>query len=203
MSAYKLAQQFEDRTVLPVRLNDVRKAVLAMGEVDRLVFKPVEINKDVLRGIHHKYWFSPAVYAPRELRVDILYAETLDHPWSRLVATKELIHTLDNGTHSTAKPEEVDDLIVRMARRPELREPMSWGETSDRYAFWQALGVLFPAAARDLILPKYSEGLISDEMIARRAGIPEQFVGFLMSEDWAEVYTHIMKMCEREQVKAA
>lgn len=174
-----------------------------MGQVDRLVYKPVDINENVLRGVHHKYWFTPAPYAEKELRVDILFAQTLDRSWRRLVATKELIHTLDNGAHSTAKAEEVDDLIERMSRRPELREPMTWSETSDRYAFWQALGILFPAAARELLLAKYNEGLISDEMIARRAGIPEQFVGFLMSEDWAEVYTHIMKMCEREKSKAA
>lgn len=197
MSAYKLSQRFEDRTVLPVRLNDVRAAVLEIGVVERITFKPVEIKKDILRGVHHKYWFTPAPYAEKELRVDVLFAESLEFPWKRLVACKELLHALDNGTHSVAQPDEVDDLIRRMARRLDLREPMNHGETSDRYGLWQALGILFPFAAREALLAKYEEGLISDEMIARRAGIPEDYISFLMSSDWAGIYTGIMRMCER------
>lgn len=196
MSAYRLVQQFEDRTDFPVLLNEVRDAVIRLGMTDRLTFKAVEIEENILRGVCHRYDFRPSVYGEMEERVDILYASSLDQPWQRLVVVKELIHTLDADGHRITTAEEVDDLIRRMARRPELREPMNWGEASDRVALYQALGILFPFAARALIKEKYDAGRISDEMIAHRAVIPDQFVSFLMSSDWDALYPGFMKFCE-------
>jgi hypothetical protein len=199
MSAHRLAQHFEDRTILPVRLDEVRDAVLAYGLCDRLTFKPVVLEGGILLGVCYHYRFRPAVYAEPETRVDILYADNLDLASRRLVVCKELIHVLDNGAHSVAQAAEVDELIRRMSRRPELRESVFLGERSDRFALLQALGILFPFAARSLIKPAYDEGKISDEMIARRAGIPEEFVDYLMSDDWEKDYDGIMRMCERDK----
>lgn len=199
MLAYRLALQFEDRTDFPVHLNEVRDAVLRLQLCDRLTFKPVSINTATLLGVHFRYLFTPAPYADQEDRVDILYADTLDSSGQRLVVTKELIHVLDNGAHSVAKPDEVDELVRRMARRPDLRDSPFMPERNDRLALAQALGILFPLAARDLIKPKYDEGLVSDDMIARRAGIPEEFVDYLMSDDWVQDYQSIMKWCEAQK----
>lgn len=199
MLAYRLAQKFEDRIEFPVHLDEVRDAVLALQAVDVLTFKPVTINTSTLLGVCYRYNYHPSPYSDQEDRVDILYADTLDSAGQRLVVTKELIHILDNGTHSVAKPEEVDELVRRMARRPDLRDSPFMPERNDRLALAQALGILFPFASRALIKPKYDEGLVSDEMIARRAGIPEEFIDYLMSEDWVLDYQAIMKWCGQQK----
>lgn len=199
MLAYRLAQEFEDRTEFPVQLNDVRDAVLRLQAVDALTFKPVALNTATLLGVCYRYMYQPSPYSSEEDRVDILYAESLDSSGQRLVVTKELIHILDNGLHSVANPDEVDELVRRMARRPDLRESPFMPERNDRFALAQALGILFPYAARELIKPKYDDGLVSDEMIARRAGIPEEFIDYLMSEDWEVDYKAIMDWCERQK----
>jgi len=203
MSAYRLVQEFEGRTDFPVYLDQIRDAVIRIGMTDRVVFKAVDIDENVLRGICYRYTFSPGVYAEPEERIDILYAASLDLPWQRLVVAKELIHTLDKEGHRITKEDELNELVRRMARRPELREPMSWHEASDRVALFQALGILLPYAARELIKVKYDTGHVSDEMIAHRAGIPDQFVSFLMSDDWTEMYQGFMSLCEGDQTAKA
>lgn len=181
----------------------MRDAVSALGMSDHVTFKAVDIEKDILRGICYRYLYTPAPYAPQEARVDILYASSLDRAWQRLVITKELVNTLDNGRHSTSTEEAVEDLIARMSRRPELREPMTWAEATDRVALFQALGILFPWSARQLLVEKYRDGLISDEMIGHRAAIPDVFIGYLMSSDWDSSYHDFMRLCEAGQDEAA
>lgn len=196
MSAYKLVQKFEDRTDFPVTLNEVRDAVIGFGGSDAIRFKAVDIERDILRGICYRYKPIPRPYAAQEEWIDILYAESLDEDWRRLVITKELIHVLDKEAHRTKNEEELDNLVRRMSRRPELRDGFSWHETSDRVGLFQALGILFPFAARALIKDKYDAGHISDEMIAHRATVPVQFVAFLMSNEWAASYDVLMRLCE-------
>lgn len=196
MSAYKLVQQFEDRVEFPVTLDEVRDAVIALGGSDAIRFKAVDIEDNVLRGICYRYKPIPRPYAAQEEWIDIIYAFTLEEDWRRLVVTKELVHVLDKEAHLTKTSEQLDDLVTRMARRPELRDGFSWGETSDRVGLFQALGILFPFSARQLIKDKYDAGHISDEMIAHRAGIPVQFVSFLMSDEWSECYDGLMRLCE-------
>lgn len=203
MSAYRLVQEFEDRKDFPVYLNEVRDAVIRLGVIDRIAFKGVDIDQNILRGICYRYHFTPAPYAVKEERIDVLYANALEPDWRRLVVTKELIHTLDKPGHSITKEDEVSELVRRMARRPELRDPMNWHEASDRVALFQALGILFPFGARDLIRDKYNEGVVTDEMIAHRAGIPHQFVSFLMSDDWTQMYDGFMRLCEADAQVAA
>ena len=203
MSAYRLVQMFEDRTDFPVLLDEVRDAVIALGGPDQILFKAVDIDDNVLRGICHRWKPIPIPYALAPDHVDILYAQGLEPEWRRLVITKELIHILDKDAHRTQNEDQLNDLIRRMARRPELRDPMNWHETSDRVGVFQALGILFPYSARELIKEKYELGNISDEMIAHRAGIPVHYVSFLMSEDWTAMYHDFMRLCEMGAAEAA
>ncbi|MGH7020016.1 MAG: hypothetical protein ACREEY_09055 [Brevundimonas sp.] len=196
MSAYRLVQRFEDRASFPVKLNDVRDAVVAIGGVDDITFKAVDIEDNVLRGICHRWRPLARPYAEAQDCIEILYAQSLEEEWRRLVVTKELVHVLDKDAHLTQSVEQFDELVRRMARPPELRDPMNWHETSDRVGLFQALGILFPWAARQQIKPKYDAGLISDEMIAHRAVIPTHFVSYLMSADWDADYQRFMQLCE-------
>ncbi|MFC5373221.1 hypothetical protein ACFPIF_11685 [Brevundimonas faecalis] len=196
MSAYKLVQKFEDRADFPVRLDEVRDAVVQLGGSDVIQFKSVDIDKDTLKGICYRYRPIAQPYAREEEWVDIIYAESLSEEWRRIVVTKELIHVLDKDGHRITTDHQLDDLVRRMARRPELRDGFSAAETSDRVGLFQALGILFPFEARRLIKPKYDLGHISDEMIAHRAAIPLSFVPFVMSDEWADTYDFLMKLCE-------
>lgn len=198
MSAFKLVQLFEDRTHFPVHLNEVRDSVARLHGADGITFKAVDIDKDILRGICLHWQPLPRPYAEPEAHIEVLYAEDLEPEWQRLVITKELIHVLDKQEHRIENEAQLDDLVRRMARRPELRDPMNWREMSDRVGLYQALGVLFPKAARDLIKDKYDQDRISDEMIAHRAGLPLEFVSFVMSDDWDEYYGGLMQFCELE-----
>lgn len=198
MSAYRLVQSFEDRENFPVRLNEVRDAVVQIGGADDITFKAVDIQQNVLRGLCHRWRPLPRPYADAQDCIEILYAESLEPEWHRLVVTKELVHVLDRDIHRTTTHAQFDDLIHRMARRPELRDPMTWHEASDRVGLFQALGILFPFAARELILEKYNAGLISDELIAHRASIPLHYVSYLMSSDWDADYRAFMTLCEND-----
>ena len=208
MSALQLVQSFEDRTDFPVLIDEVRDEVIRLSGVSDIAFKATDIDKDILRGLCYFWEPSPAPYAEARQHVDILYAATLDPAWRRLVIVKELIHILDKEAHRIAAEGDLNDLIRRMSRRPELRDPMNWHEASDKVGLFQALGILFPFAARQLIKPKYDDGLLAEEMIAHRAGIPDTFVSFLMSDDWTQYYEGFMSLCEADpgepvRVKAA
>jgi hypothetical protein len=64
----------------------------------------------------------------------------------------------------------------------------------DRLAEYQAIAVLFPWTAREVLLAPYKNDLLSLDDISRMADIPRKYVSFVMSEFWEESYNSLLAM---------
>ena len=66
-----------------------------------------------------------------------------------------------------------------------------WG---DRLMDIQAVAVLFPLAARNILLPAYQEEKIMPATLATLARLPERYVRWVMSEQWEKLYPIIVEL---------
>lgn len=125
---------------------------------------------------------------------DIYVARSLSPEEKRIVQVKELLHILDPRVDRANTPEEVKALIESMALPLSEAEWTTDGShaQSDRSGLLYAVPVLFPEAARQLLLPRHPEQ-VSTDTIADMAGLPPLTTGFIMSEVWSAVYPGLMK----------
>ena len=66
-----------------------------------------------------------------------------------------------------------------------------WG---DRLMDVQAVAVLFPMAARNILLKSYQEEKILPATLATLARLPERYVRWVMSEQWEKLYPTIIDL---------
>jgi hypothetical protein len=116
----------------------------------------------------------------------------MDKSWQRLVVCKELIHILDPDYALTNTRKDVANLIKRMALPIDLQALTNNQELNDRFGQLQALAVLFPRAARNLLLEPYNAKKITSKEIAALAEIPVHYVAFLMSDEWEKIYSLLL-----------
>lgn len=193
MSLGKMIARFEGQRRLAVRLNSVRDAVVELGVQDEITFHPVDIDESKLRGAFRLSRYRPRLYADPVHYADIMYAKSLDEDWRRLVCVKEMMHLFDADPHKAASCDDIDTLVRRMSRPPELRDiEVLDQEFNDRAAILPALAILFPRAARDALLDEYRCGNKKDHDLAAAAVIPQRYIEFLMSDTWARVYPALL-----------
>jgi hypothetical protein len=187
MKVTELIQQFAVLETLPVDVNDVLKCLRAHGHDDNIEFIGVDLNPDILQGQIKVFYVRDGLYAADPQRMaNIYYHRGHERDWQRMICCKELIHLLDPTTAHSKTPEAIDELAERIGLPPEMQNPGGDGLAAniDRLAEYRALALLFPLAARNLLLEPYRDGKIRLADIARMADIPSRYVGFVMHEVW-------------------
>jgi hypothetical protein len=176
---------------LPVDIEDhVKPELLNLGVVDEVWFWPdSKLNPSILRGSIEHYEV-PFPDRPNQRWADITYAQQQEPEWQRLVCGKEVIHLVDPEGTRVAKQEDVDRLIEKIILPPDLQDPFNDGvhASTDRAAVIYATAVLFPFAARKILLPTYAEGRLSIPQIAELAEIPTRYAAIVMSDFWPEIH---------------
>jgi hypothetical protein len=83
-------------------------------------------------------------------------------------------------------PELVEQLVKKIVLAPEDQDPLHDGDqvNSDRRAIYQAVAVLFPWAARKLVMPAYKAGTLTVADIAKMVHLPTRYVQLVMSDVW-------------------
>jgi hypothetical protein len=175
-------QHFAKQTLLPVKLSDVHAYIIGIGAVSRLE-RHACVTKNSLIGIFQKYYELAPPYCERPLIVRIGYPNNASEGAQRLVQAKEMLHALDpdEATSPTKSAVEklVDDLLLEAAER-EIGLPAQ----VDHLNFLNALCVLMPLAALDIIRPAFKAGKRTVDEIAAEARLPPAFVAATLTDEW-------------------
>lgn len=193
LSVKELIREFSTRGTLPVEIEDVIAAIRSRGISDEIYyFWDNNLDPKTLRGyIKHDEYPQPS--GPPKLAVEITYAK-MGHEWERLVCCKEVLHVLEPAEQRCGKPDEVDLLIEKIILPADLVDPFTDGlhAATDRAALIYAVATLFPLAARNILMPKYSNGKLTLADIEDIAELPARYVAIVMSAVWKDIHDWIL-----------
>ncbi|MBG1233994.1 hypothetical protein [Aestuariivirga litoralis] len=133
----------------------------------------------------------------------ITYGANTDE-MQRLAACKEAMSLFDPEHCQVNNQEEYDALVSKIVLPPELVDAVNEdGKVlTDRIAVLQAIAVLFPMAARNLLLPKYQEKKITLEEIAELVELPPFAARYVMSDTWPKTHENLLKLLQHiHQIK--
>jgi hypothetical protein len=195
MSYKQLVERFSNVTVLPIDINDVVQFIVELGFRDDIKFVGVNMEGNgSLFGTFHSYYRPTGVYSEPDVCVDIIYNINLDSKWKRFVCCKELLHIFDSTHAQTKSLDDVERLIDDISSGLNDENSTGWGlhGLSDKLAIFRVMLVLFPRASRDLLIGPYRDGKIKISEIAELSAIPEEFVNFLMQNEYEKIYDTLL-----------
>lgn len=194
MSRADLIRKFMTWTWGPIDVErDVKPAFLAQGVKDEIWFwYDPKLNPGIIRGLI-EHWEFPDQAGKVQRCVDITCAEQMPNEWQRLVCCKEMLHILD--TKGTNTPEDIEQLIEKIILPPDLQDPFTDGAhaNTDRVAVTFATAVLFPFAARQILMPVYEAGKLPLPAIADKMEIPLRSAALVMSDVWPEIHKLLIR----------
>ena len=193
MKIHDLVNHFSGQVSIPIDPNDVAQQVKDSGIKDVVNFVAVKINVRILKGALHSYVLTEGVYGQAVLYSDIYFADDLTRDWRRLVCCKELLHILDGSVSQAAKAEDVEDLISSLCQIGKAHDDPftahSLQAMNDHLMMYYAVAILFPKAARDLLLPYFKSNAIDIDYIARCVDLPTSVVMLVMSDGWPNLHS--------------
>lgn len=193
MDARALLNLFSSFTTLPINPDHVVEEIKRYGIKDEVEFIGVTMDVLVLRGSLCEFVRPSGLYGPPVVCAEIYYSLDQDQSWKRLVCCKELIHILDRTPSKTTDRQELECLLEDMADPSKMtsmtaRNLASWTDyLTDLYA----MAILFPFAAREVLMPAYEAGKITADDIAKTADLPLKVVGVVMSDMWPVIYASL------------
>jgi hypothetical protein len=194
MSARDLIRFFSEFTTLPVQINDIVDHLVDSGCQDEICFIGVDFDINIVRGFIKRYIFRRVPYGDPVFHTDIYYDRRQGLDWRRIVCCKELIHILDNQQQATSSREDVAALIERIVLPLEVRLD-GLQVIEDRIGILKAIALLLPLAARELLLPRYKSGDLTDEEIAILACVPLRYVRVVMLDTWESLHEKLLSVC--------
>lgn len=195
MEARDLLLAFEDRTSLPVDVNDVVKYLRDHGNDDDIEFVGADLDSDILQGAVKIWHARNGVYAEPKRMVNIFYNRAEPKDWQRLICCKELLHLIDPTGAYSSNQQAIEKLADEIGLPPEMQDPFKagFGTNVDRVAELRAAALLLPWAAREIMLPYFEDGKLSITDIARQADIPRKYAGIVMHPAWEGIYGSMMR----------
>lgn len=176
---------FSSYTRLPVQINDIRDFVLGRNYVDEIRFYGVDINSDHLRGMCHVYLRQVGVYCEPLRCAEISFAKSLSEHEKRIVLCKELLHLTENPAAAAQTSQQVDQLIEEIA--VPLTFKASLQGISDHCGELNAIRVLLPDDAREILQPQIASGALSLEDVASIAKMPIMHCRIAFHPRWCEL----------------
>lgn len=186
-SIYK---HFAPQTLLPIRLADVKDFVLNAGHAQAIARFPVDIDELVLRGMLRVYRDKPPYAQEMRVMAQIAYFKGLSEAWTRLVCCKEMLHLLDNHQATAETREEVAHLIEDVTLP--IEAVASLPGLTDHTKLIDALCILVPTAAANLLREAHAAGDLSADDLAKVARIPEVYARVVLSDRFAALQNEIM-----------
>ena len=182
---YEFAAQ---QTHAPVILEGVVDAeIIRLTAQDRILYTPVELDREVCYGLVKQYRLSNGVYdQDPEWITEVRYDRTLNMCWRRFVCCKELMHVFDSESERTDSSEKFSVLLDQLETEPldDDKTPMYISENRTK---WMALAILCPIPFRDYFRPRWESGEMSDYDVALELRIPEGYVQTIMKDYFPDV----------------
>ncbi|WP_293906589.1 hypothetical protein [Phenylobacterium sp.] len=203
MAIGNMIEEYSGRRSAPVDVNDVLASLRTRGVKDEVYFFPVDIKDAVLRGqfvhwdeINDFEYPTDATQAVTKSVAGIFYAKSLTDDWQRLVCCKELLHILDPDQWRASTPAEVKNLTDKIVLPPEYQDGLKDGlpTVSDRIGILQAVAVLFPWAAREILIKARAADRVSALEVSRLVDLPQRYTNMVMSEYWPAMYESLLSM---------
>jgi hypothetical protein len=175
-----------DRHVMP--------EFLKLGVKDKIWFwYDPKLDPGIVRGQIEHWEYISGDGEPIVRCVDITCASQMPNDWQRIVCCKEMLHILDPEESRVSNPDQVEALVEKIILPSDLQDPFTDGlhVLSDRVAVTYATAVLFPMAAREILMAPYSVKKLSLHEIAELMEVPLRSAALVMSDLWPEIH-HIM-----------
>ena len=192
----QLIKEFDDRTVLPVDVNDVVAFLRKHGVQDEIEFLGVDLDADILLGQIKRFTYRKVAYGEPIFAANIYYDRNGSNAWRRMVCCKELLHMTDPEMSRAKTRQEIQRQAEKMGLPPgmqdALKEPPS--VNFDRLAEYQATAVLFPWAARSALIEAYKAEKLTLDDVARMADLPRRQASFVMSELWEASHQALIEL---------
>ena len=182
----RILQKFENRTDLPIEIEEIRDFIVELGIQDRIVFCAEDLDTAILRGVIYQWRQSNSVYGEPIWTTLIVYPSSMAQDWQRAICAKEMVHIFDSQIVKTVNSEMIEGLAKKVVGPLEIDadSPESLMATVDRIAEFQAINLLFPRAARILARTKISSDEMTIREISEWASIPEHFVKIALDPKW-------------------
>jgi hypothetical protein len=206
MEVGDLIRHFSTQTLMPIKINAVKAAILNAGMQDKIEFVGVEYDVSIIRGKLYQYITRQALYAEPELVSEVYYDKNQETHWRRLVCCKEMLHILDRDMWKAKTQEQVSLLLSKIVFPAGIRALLSEmnGTTGsdldptdevhtlrallDLHTDLQAVAVLFPLAVRERLLPFYEAKKLTVDDIALFVDLPKRYIGIVMSSHWPTMH---------------
>ena len=182
----ELIKYFEDRTELPVEVEDIAAAIIKLGFQDNIHFFDISADLSRIRGTFYQFWYRPGVYADPLMITLVPYNKNDSLEWQRIVCCKEMMHIFDSDLERTDTKEEVPEFLDK------ILGPLSTDDygvadfmaAKDKVAMYQCLPLLLPSAAIQIARQAVADEILTIEDVARKASMPASLVGIMLEKEW-------------------
>jgi hypothetical protein len=190
MLVTKLIEEFSTRTVLPVDVNDVVRFFVDHGIQDEIEFIGVDLDPEVLLGYAKRFTRRATPYGDPIFCTNVYYHRGASMDMKRMICCKELLAIPTPELARVKTPEEIHLQAEKIGLPPGLQDAFNDGPAAnfDHLAVAQAIAVLLPLAARNLLIEPLRKGTLTLDLIARIADIPKSYVAVAMSSQWDSIY---------------
>ena len=185
----ELIETFQDRVDLPIEIDEIRDAIIALGFQDKIILSAEDLDTGVLKGAYYQWREQRGVYGEPVWTSLVVYPEGESIENQRLICAKELIHICDRSVVKARSPDAVLDLAKKLvgpfeAPNGDFADIMA---ATDKLAQYQSMNLLFPIAARKLARERIENGMADLARIADWAVLPETSIAMLLDEAWDDV----------------
>ena len=110
----RLVERFQDRTELPIEIEEIRDVLIELGVQDKIIFSPEQLDTGILTGAYYQWCEHAAAYGEPILTTLIVFPANEDLAWQRAICAKELVHVCDKQIVKTQTPEMVEELAQKV-----------------------------------------------------------------------------------------
>ena len=99
----QLIKQFENRTELPIEVQEVADAIIKLGVQEEIYFTPVDVDLAHMHGAFRQFMRHPYVYSEPNRVTHIPFNKRDPLELRRVVCCKEMMHFFDRSLEQTKK----------------------------------------------------------------------------------------------------
>ena len=189
----KIIEGTSNTDSMPIEVSDVVNIITENGHQDNIILVPENTDPRQLLGVYYQYTTRAAVYGTPNFTTLIIFSCNVCVEWQRVICCKEMVHICEKKFEQTHTQEEVVGLIEGLLG-PLSTENYGIADLmagKDRLAVYQALGILFPAAARKRAVEAISNGSKTAFDVAKWVCLPLSLVEVVLLPEWPEFFETI------------
>lgn len=183
-------ESFAVHTRLPIKLRDIRDFILDREVVVRIERYPTDLDPSLLRGGMHRYYELAPPYVEAPMVARIAYPRAASEGVQRLIQVKEMLHILDPADATSPTKDDVGRFITDLLVE-EAEKEIGLAAHEDHTKLLNALCILMPRDALDIIRAAYDRGEITVEQIAEEAKIPRSYAAATLTDEWRQIVERI------------